>query len=175
MVDISGEELNPEFELPLPNEFAINQEVKPFLENYTVDDHDGDADRLPSYDAMRTLILPTENGDVHLPIEFSMYVATDDGLYIIPFHPESGYTIDQRDFNLESRRAKLQQYMHKDTPNENYPYILYIYIHPNTLRDLGIITIGEDGFNASPGQNAHILDQLRCVVRANGTYLSRGE
>lgn len=110
--------ITPEREKLQPEVVALNQEFYAFDPRRTIQTLYG---KLGFYEFKREIIL--ETGVLpHLPIELSASIDTEvpKSQTLTPFNPESGYTITQEDFSLETRRKKINDIGERELNEEEF-------------------------------------------------------
>lgn len=131
------------------------------------------------------LNLPGQNGN-HFPIRFLAHIGCSEGngLGIVPFRPQLGYTITREDFDLETRRQKLLESIAKYDGfgiDSEAPMHLDVDLQTRDLIRAGIASgLDLNRVSYSYWNSPHhlryaqgmqgLLRRIRLQVSANGSY-----
>lgn len=141
------------------------------------------------YESTAFLKLPAQVSSQPLEIEIMLRGSDDDALGIFPFSKKEGYVIDNEDSNLETRRAKIKkraeprgEFLYGLTIEDDEdsginpvaPHLLVISITTESLQRAGLVDIDANSRGSLSTKGGQLLNSLRCVVRANGLYISKG-
>src|SRR3989344_724079 len=146
----------------------LNQLINPF------------SDQLPAiregYSSVRRgLELPLSTGPITQEIRYVVYKTDTTGLEIYPKDLRRGYHIKMPDVTgLKKRTRRLNKVTCNHTPRE--ALVLQIQLDFMNIPDLDEMETVVDGQKGLyfRGDDAILMESLRCVVLANGMYLSRG-